>query len=109
MESSQPEAENNLRQTLAIKTLANSEGIKVNKKEIEDKFKEISVKLSNEKNIDPQKLRKAIEQDLLKDKVFIWLEDNNTVNLVEETSKNTTDKSAAKENSSKSKSKKEKK
>jgi len=40
---------------------------------------EADIKLSNEKNIDEDRLKEAITDDLLQEKLFVWLEENNTV------------------------------
>ena len=81
MESSKGEAEKKLRQKLALNALAKSEKIEVPEKEINSKMKEVEaeIKLSNEKNIDPDRLKEAIADDLLQEKLFIWLEENNNV------------------------------
>jgi len=81
MESSKPEAEKKLRQKLALNALAKSEKIEVPTDEINSKLKEVEaeIKLSKEKNIDTDRLKEAITDDLLQEKLFIWLEDNNTV------------------------------
>merc|ERR1711959_487521 len=81
MESSKGEAEKKLRQKLALNALAKSEKIEVSQKEINSKLKEVQadIKLSKEKNIDEDRLKEAITDDLLQEKLFVWLEENNTV------------------------------
>lgn len=81
MESSKGEAEKKLRHKLALNALAKSEKIEVSQKEINSKLKEVEadIKLSNEKNIDENRLKEAITDDLLQEKLFVWLEENNTV------------------------------
>ncbi len=79
MESSRPEAEANLKNSFAISTLAKEEGIEIDKETLEKKLKEVNLELSGEKNIDQEKLRQAVLDDLLQEKVFDWLEANNTV------------------------------
>lgn len=81
MESSKGEAEKKLRQKLALNALAKLENIEVSQKEINSKLKEVEadIKLSNEKNIDKDRLKEAITDDLLQEKLFVWLEENNTV------------------------------
>merc|ERR1711981_428221 len=81
MESSKGEAENKLRQKLALNALAKSEKIEVSDKEINSKLKQVEadIKLSNEKNIDADRLKEAITDDILQEKLFIWLEENNTI------------------------------
>merc|ERR1712167_543676 len=81
MESSKGEAEKKLRQKFALKALAKSEKIEVSDKEINSKLEQVEadIKLSNEKNIDAGRLKEAITDDLLQEKLFVWLEENNTV------------------------------
>ncbi len=93
MESSKEEAQENLRRTFALKALAQEEKIEVDDQELEEKLKEVRKDLSKEKNIDPNKLRQIILEDLLKDKLFKWLEENNTV-----TEKSTKDKNSKQKN-----------
>ncbi len=47
--------------------------------EIEAKLKEVKRQLSGERDIDPARLRQAVIDDLLRDKLLGWLEENNTV------------------------------
>jgi trigger factor len=79
MEASREEAETNLRSNLALQALASAEDLKLEDKEIETKVKEVKRELSQEKNIDPQRLRQAVSDDLLRDKLLNWLEENSTV------------------------------
>merc|ERR1712072_710763 len=81
MESSKGEAEKKLRQKLALNALAKSEKIEVSQKEINSKLKEVEaeINLSKEKNIDADRLKEAVTDDLLQEKLFVWLEENNTV------------------------------
>ena len=85
MASSRPEAEDNLRQQFAIKALADKEDLLVSEKEVKEKFNEVKNEFGNEKNIDEEKLREAIFFNLLEEKAFLWLEENN--NVLEKTSK----------------------
>ncbi len=81
MESSKGEAEKKLRQKLALNALAQSEKIEVSENEINAKIKEIEadLKVANEKDIDADRLKNAITDDLLQEKLLAWLEENNTV------------------------------
>ena len=81
MESSKGEAEKKLRQKLALNALAESEKIEVSQKEINSKLREVQadIKMSNEKNIDEDRLKNAITDDLLQEKLLAWLEENNTI------------------------------
>ena len=79
MDTSRPEAEERLRRSLALKALATAEAIEVEAKELEAKVKEISRGLSQQGNIDPERLRLAVADDLLRDKLLDWLEANSTI------------------------------
>ena len=81
MESSKGEAEKKLRQKLALNALAKSEKIEVSDSEINSKLKEVEadIKLSKQKNIDADRLKEAVTDDLLQEKLFVWLEENNTI------------------------------
>ncbi len=103
MDSSKPEAMENLRKQFALNALAKEEKIDVEEKEIDEKFTEIKDQFAKEKNIDLKRLREAIEDDLLKEKIFDWLEENNTV-----LEKSPKQKSTAKKSSTKSKTNSEK-
>merc|ERR1711959_698322 len=81
MESSKGEAEKKLRQKFALNALAKLEKIEVSDKEINSKLEQVEadIKLSKEKNIDADRLKEAITDDLLQEKLFVWLEENNTI------------------------------
>ena len=79
MESSRPEAEERLRRSLALSALAEAEGLKVEDGDIDAKVKEVKKQLAGQGDIDPQRLRDAVIDDLLRDKLLGWLEDNSTV------------------------------
>ncbi len=110
MESSKGEAEKKLRQKLALNALAKSEKIEVPENEINAKLKEVEaeIKLSKDKNIDANRLKEAVTDDLLQEKLFVWLEENNTViqkapeKNKEKSSKKTTTKTNKEKKSSKS-------
>tara|TARA_Y100001968_G_scaffold212345_1_gene195474 strand:+ start:46185 stop:47612 length:1428 start_codon:yes stop_codon:yes gene_type:complete len=77
--SSRKEAEENLRKNLALNALSKKENIEINESELEEKLKEVRNELSKEKNIDENKLKQAVSDDLLQEKLLLWLEENNTV------------------------------
>lgn len=79
MESSRPEAEERLRRSLALSALAEAEGLEVEDGDIDAKVKEVKKQLAGERDIDPQRLRDAVIDDLLRDKLLGWLEENSTV------------------------------
>lgn len=78
-ESSRPEAEERLRRSLALKALAAAESIELEAKEVETKLRELSRGLNEGANIDPARLREAVSEDLLRDKLLEWLESHSTL------------------------------
>ncbi|MFO8236810.1 MAG: trigger factor [Prochlorococcaceae cyanobacterium] len=83
MDTSRPEAEQRLRRSLALQALAAAEAIAVADDELEAKVKEVRRNLSQEGAqegaIDPQRLRQVVADDLLRDKLLAWLEENSTI------------------------------
>ena len=79
METSRPEAEERLRRSLALSALAEAESLKIEDPEIDAKVKEVKAELSGERDIDPNRLRQAVIEDLLQEKLLGWLEENSTV------------------------------
>ena len=79
MDTSRPEAETRLRRSLALQALATAEAIEVAAEELEAKVKEISRGLSQQGNIDPQRLRAVVADDLLQEKLLDWLEAHSTI------------------------------
>jgi trigger factor len=79
MDTSRPEAEQRLRRSLALQALAKAEAIEVAESELEAKVKEVSRGISQQGNIDPQRLRQVVGDDLLQEKLLDWLESNSTI------------------------------
>jgi trigger factor len=79
MDTSRPEAEQRLRRTLALKALAAAEKIEVAAADLEAKLTEIRQGLSDSAAIDQERLRLAVAEDLLKEKLLEWLEANSTI------------------------------
>ena len=79
-ESTRPQAEKNVQRNLALKALAEKENITIEKNEIDLKMKEYEDAISqSSKQIDIKKLTEVISNDLLKEKLIIWLEENSEV------------------------------
>ena len=79
-ESSRPQAEKNVLTTLAFKALAEKENIDVEEIEINQKLKEFEQEIKKSRNkIDIEKLKDAIRNDLIKDKLIKWLENNSEI------------------------------
>ncbi|MEB3199784.1 MAG: trigger factor [Synechococcaceae cyanobacterium] len=79
MDTSRPEAEQRLRARLALEALAAAEEIRVEDAAIEAKVNEVRAGLSSTSGIDPQRLRQAVADDLLREALLDWLEQNSTV------------------------------
>jgi trigger factor len=79
MDTSRPEAEQRLRRNLALKALAAAEAITVAEADIEAKVNEVSRGLSDTSTIDPERLRLAVADDLLNERLLEWLEANSTI------------------------------
>lgn len=79
MDTSRPEAEQRLRRRLALQALAAAEAIEVAADELEAKVKEVRRGLSQEGAIDPERLHQVVADDLLRDKLLAWLEENSTI------------------------------
>ncbi|PWL22474.1 MAG: trigger factor [Synechococcus sp. XM-24] len=78
-ESSRPEAEERLKRSLALKALAAAEKLELEASEIDAKVKELSRGFSDSSRIDPNRLRQAVQEDLMREKLLGWLESNSTV------------------------------
>jgi trigger factor len=82
-ERSRPEAITRLKRTMALGEVAKQESIQVEESAINAKVEEIMQSLS-ERDVDPDRLRQVVEEDLLKEQILTWLEENGTVELVPE-------------------------
>jgi trigger factor len=79
VETSRPEAEQRLLRTMALRALATAEQIEVAEKDLEARLQEVRRTLSEGAAIDPERLRLAVADELLRDSLFAWLEANATV------------------------------
>jgi trigger factor len=82
-DQARPEAINRLMRTMALGEIAKQQSIKVLPAEITDKAQELIQQYSDQE-LDMDRVRQVVEEDLLKDKILDWLEENNTVELVPE-------------------------
>ena len=78
-DTSRPEAEKRLRRSLALKALALAEAIELAEEELETKIKELSRSISESGSIDPARLRQAVQEDLMRQKLLDWLESHSTI------------------------------
>ncbi len=96
-ESTRPQAEKNVQRNLALKALSESENITVEEKEINQKMKEYEDEISKSpKQIDIQKLKDVVSNDLLKEKLITWLEENSVIKEISGKATKSTSKSATK-------------
>jgi trigger factor len=79
MDTSRPEAEARLRRSLALQALATAESIELAAEDLEAKLREVRRGLSDSSRIDPERLRGAVADDLLREKLLEWLEAHSTV------------------------------
>jgi trigger factor len=79
-----PEAIDRLRRTLALGEVAKQEGIKIEEADLEEKIKEAMAEVEDPSQVDPDRLRQVLTEELLQEKILAWLEEANTVELVPE-------------------------
>lgn len=82
-DQSRPEAVERLKRTFALGKIAELEAIKVESSEIDAKVTEFLADYSSEE-VDLDRLRSVVEEDLLKEKVFDWLLEHSSVEMVPE-------------------------
>lgn len=82
-ERSRPEAINRIKRTLALGEIAKRESIKVEPEAIEARVKELMEQYAD-REVDVERLRSVVEENLLKEKILNWLEEHSTVELVPE-------------------------
>ena len=79
MDTSRPEAEQRLRRNMALRALASAESIAVDDQALEARIREVSRDLNERSRIDPARLRAAVADDLLREALLTWLEENSTI------------------------------
>ncbi len=80
-ENARPEAIKRLKQTLTLQEIAKVESITLEETEIEERSNEIKEQLQG-KEVDPDKLRSVVTEELITEKTFDWLQEKATVELV---------------------------
>ncbi|MEM9483884.1 MAG: trigger factor [Cyanobacteria bacterium P01_F01_bin.116] len=83
-ENAKPEATERLRRTLALGEVAKQESISVEDDDVAARIKEMMAEVEDPANIDQDRLKQVVNEDLLKEKILSWLADNATVELVPE-------------------------
>ena len=101
-ESTRPQAEKNVQRNLALKALSEREKITVEDEEIDQKMKEYEDESSKSpKQIDIQKLKDVVRNDLLQEKLITWLEENSAIKEINEKTSKLTTKTTTKKTSKK--------
>ncbi len=84
-EQSKPEAIERLKRTLSLGEIAKAESISVEDTAVDEKVKEVLENTTQDKSeIDMDRLKSVVKEDLLKDAIMDWIESNGTVELVPE-------------------------
>lgn len=83
-ERSREEAIDRIKRTIALGEVAKRESLSVEPAAIEAKVNELMEQYQQERDIDPERLRSYVEEDLLKEKIIKWLEEHSTLELVPE-------------------------
>jgi trigger factor len=82
-ERSRPDAIDRLKRTMALGEVAKLEKLEVAEAELAAKIEETMGEVG-EMDIDPDRLRSVLKEDLLKEKILNWIESNSTLELVAE-------------------------
>lgn len=82
-QQARPEAINRLKRTMALGEVAKRESIQVDAEAVQARMREVLESYSDQ-DVDEQRLREVVEEELLQEKIFEWLEAHSTVELVPE-------------------------
>jgi trigger factor len=82
-ERSRDEAIGRIKRTLALAEIAKKESMQVETEALEQRFQEVLSQTRDRSNIDRDRLREALEEELLQEKVLNWLKEQSTIELVE--------------------------
>ena len=80
---SRPEAIDRLKRSLALQEVAKKESIEVEPTAVEARVKELMAEYSGQ-DVDRDRLKEVVEEELLTEKIFAWLEEHSTIELVPE-------------------------
>jgi trigger factor len=82
-EQARPEALNRLRRTLVLGEIAKQESLEVEPEAVQAKVAEVLAEYQGQ-DVDQERLLEAVQEDLMREKIFVWLEEHNTIELVPE-------------------------
>ncbi len=77
------EAIGRVKRTLALAEVAAQESLKIETEALEARYQEVFDQIDDKKNIDRDRLREVLEDELLKEKVVSWLKEHSEVTLVD--------------------------
>ena len=84
-EQSRPDAINRIKRTLALGEIAQRESIEATEEEISARTRELLEELGeNSANVDPDRLKSVVSEDVLKEKIMDWLIEHSAIELVPE-------------------------
>lgn len=83
-ERSRPDAIARLRRTLALGEVAKQTSIAIDEAAIKARMDEMMNEVQNPQEVDQDRLREVVNEELLREQVLAWLLENNTVELVPE-------------------------
>ena len=83
-ERSRPDAIDRLRRTLALGEVAKQESIQIEDAAIQARMQEMLDDVRNPDEVDRDRLREVVNEELLQEKILTWLKENNTIALVPE-------------------------
>ncbi|MCY7286585.1 MAG: trigger factor, partial [Cyanobacteria bacterium CAN_BIN43] len=84
-QQARPESITRIQRTLALGEIAKQQSLEVEARAVEAKMNEILAEYAGQdRDIDTERLREVVSEDLLKDKILSWLEENGSVELVPE-------------------------
>ncbi|MGB6299525.1 MAG: trigger factor [Rivularia sp. (in: cyanobacteria)] len=86
-ERSRGEAVDRLQRTLALREVGERESIKATPEEVEARYKEVMEEYSGQ-DVDPERVREAVENELITEKIIDWLLERSEIELVPEGSLN---------------------
>ncbi|TGH20398.1 MAG: trigger factor [Aphanocapsa feldmannii 277cI] len=80
-ETGRPEAVEQLRHRLALQALITAEGISVDDDDVEEKVRQALETFTGSGDVDMEKLRERVREDMLNAKALTWLDENNSVQM----------------------------
>jgi trigger factor len=84
-QQSRSEALKRIKRTLALGEVAKQEAIAVQEEELSAKIAELMTQLGDQaQDIDPERIKSVVSEDLLKEKIVDWLLENSAIELVPE-------------------------